>query len=95
METDLIYPNLEDSSVEREHAHVSVYACVCARMHTHTHMHTNKDFEDRLLKQCLNLSTYWASAKRADPVLQVVEEANTGGRATVPRATTVFISTVH
>lgn len=58
-------------------------------------MHTNKDSEDRLLKQCLNLSTYWASAKRADPVLQVVEEANTGGRATVPRATTVFISTVH
>lgn len=91
METDLIYPNLEDSSVEREHAHVSVYVCVCA----HAHMHTNKDSEDRLLKQCLNLSTYWASAKRADPVLQVVEEANTGGRATVPRATTVFISTVH
>lgn len=51
METDLTYPNLEDSSVEREHAHVSTYMCVCV------HMHTNKDSEDRLLKQYLNLST--------------------------------------
>lgn len=40
METDLIYPNLEDSSVEREHAHVSVYACVCARANTHTRICT-------------------------------------------------------